>query len=318
MEKIHKKGAIKMNMENTFWKFVYNRQEIFWKKVNGDSFLTKDKILQYYKFTNIYRILDRNTQFLIFNIINNSNFKNKKDLFFNILLFKVFNRISTYEHFKNEFNILRWRDYSFKKYCKILEYLLLKNKKLFTGAYNINPAKEYGYNKTYKNQLKIVELIMIDKYRSIINCKSMEEGFNILKSIPGIGDFTALQYMIDFNYSHIFNFNENDFIIAGPGAKSGIKKIFKSFKDFNYEDIIINFVLNQELRFNLLNLNFKKIGDRNLSAVDIEHALCEFDKYTRLKYPKNELTKKVSVRGIYKPSLEKINYVFPKKWGIKF
>ena len=50
--------------------------------------------------------------------------------------------------------------------------------------------------------------------------------FNKLRGdkLPLIGNFMAYQLAIDLNYSDVFNFDENDFTIAGPGALRGIKK----------------------------------------------------------------------------------------------
>lgn len=43
-----------------YWYFACERQNIFWKKINGDPApWTHDKILQEYKFCNSYRVNDR-------------------------------------------------------------------------------------------------------------------------------------------------------------------------------------------------------------------------------------------------------------------
>lgn len=41
------------------------------------------------------------------------------------------------------------------------------------------------------------------------------------------GDFTAQQYCIDLNYSPLFNFTENDFVITGPGSLRGLNWIME-------------------------------------------------------------------------------------------
>lgn len=41
-----------------------------------------------------------------------------------------------------------------------------------------------------------------------------------------MGKFLAFQYAIDINYSELCDFSEMDYVVAGPGAHSGISKIF--------------------------------------------------------------------------------------------
>ncbi|WP_367270243.1 nucleotide kinase domain-containing protein [uncultured Eubacterium sp.] len=80
---------------DTYWKFAYERQKVFFKKIQGYDYpWTTDKVLQKYKFTNAYRASDRISQYLIKNIIYSFN-NDTEDLLFRILLFKIFNKIST-------------------------------------------------------------------------------------------------------------------------------------------------------------------------------------------------------------------------------
>src|SRR5687768_4604489 len=86
----------------TYWKFAAERQNIFFKRLNNQKFpWTKDKILNDYKFTNVYRASDRVSQYLIRNVIYQGN-KDLNEVFFRLILFKTFNRISTWEFLKEE------------------------------------------------------------------------------------------------------------------------------------------------------------------------------------------------------------------------
>src|SRR5438876_4215032 len=82
---------------STYWRFAAERQEIFFRRLkNPDPPWTKDPVLQRHKFTNAYRASDRVSQYLIRNVIYAGSFSNR-DLFFRILLFKIFNKIETWE-----------------------------------------------------------------------------------------------------------------------------------------------------------------------------------------------------------------------------
>lgn len=81
-----------------YWYFAYERQTIFWKKLNGeDAPWTTDKILQKFKFCNSYRINDRVSQYLLKNVIYNGKKYKDEDMIFRVVLFKLFNKESTWE-----------------------------------------------------------------------------------------------------------------------------------------------------------------------------------------------------------------------------
>ena len=81
-----------------YWYFAYERQNIFLKKKEGASApWTNDSILRQYKFCNSYRVNDRVSQYLLKNVIYNGKNYSKGDMIFRILLFKIFNKESTWE-----------------------------------------------------------------------------------------------------------------------------------------------------------------------------------------------------------------------------
>ena len=93
-----------------YWYFACERQNIFLKKLNGESApWTDDKILQEYKFCNSYRINDRVSQYLLKNVIYNGKNYFDEDMLFRILLFKLFNKESTWELLLNNFGDITLR-----------------------------------------------------------------------------------------------------------------------------------------------------------------------------------------------------------------
>ena len=82
---------------DTYWRFEKKRQDLFINKIRGNRHpWVDDPILQKYKFTNIYRVNDRVSQYLIKNVIYSKKYESQ-DVFFRIILFKLFNRIETWE-----------------------------------------------------------------------------------------------------------------------------------------------------------------------------------------------------------------------------
>ncbi len=301
-----------------YWYFAYERQNIFFKKMNGEpSPWTNDPILQEYKFCNSYRVNDRVSQYLLKNVIYNSKKYSDEDMLFRIVLFKLFNKESTWELLLNSFNDITLKTFNVKEYSKVLEKSISNGIKIYNDAYISCANKVFGYDRKHDNHLALLKKMFIEDriQDKIVNCKTMEEAFNIIKSHPLIGNFMAYQLVTDINYSEVVNWKEDEFTVAGPGSLRGIKKCFIDKGNMNDEDIIRYMYEHQDEEFKRLNLKFKRIGNRPLQLIDCQNIFCELDKYCRQALPdlKSNRTK---IKKKYIAKNEKINYIYPPKWMI--
>lgn len=305
---------------DTYWKFIVERQNIFFERINNGKYpWSLDSILSNHKFTNVYRVTDRVSQYLIKEVIYKGS-QEPNELFFRIILFKIFNRISTWEFLKNELGEITFNNYSFKEYDSLLSKLLKNNIPIYSAAYIMASGRSaFGWERKHQNHLELIDLMIKDglPYK-IQNCKNMEEMYKLLLSYPTIGEFLAYQYATDINYSTLTNFNEMEFVKAGPGAKDGITKCFKDLGDYSYEDIIKMMSDNQHNEFERLNINFKNLWGRNLQLIDCQNVFCEVDKYARMFHPEiNGLSNRTRIKQKFKLlEKEKIEYLFPPKWDI--
>lgn len=301
-----------------YWYFACERQNIFWKKINGDPApWTHDKILQEYKFCNSYRVNDRVSQYLLKNVIYNGNNYNYKDMLFRIILFKLFNKESTWELLSKNFGDILLKNFNTKKYSIVLENAISNGTKIYNDAYISCANKAFGYDRKHDNHLALLDkMFNIDKMQDkIIKCNTMQDAFNIIKGYPLIGNFMAYQLVTDINYSAFVNWKENEFTVAGPGSLRGIKKCFIDKGTMTNEDIIKYMYMHQDEEFKRLNLNFKRIGNRPLQLIDCQNIFCELDKYCRQALPdlKSNRTK---IKKHYVPKKDKIEYIYPPKWEI--
>lgn len=134
---------------DTYWKFATERQQIFFNRLNNEAFWTNDPILSTYKFTNVYRATDRVSQYLIRNVIYNEAYPNSaKEILFRIFLFKLFNKIETWELLTSKLGILTFESYNFKDYDKILTQAMEKSRRIYSAAY-IMPSiqSKFGFQK---------------------------------------------------------------------------------------------------------------------------------------------------------------------------
>lgn len=304
---------------NLYWYFAAERQNIFYKKLQGKKApWTDDKILQEYKFCNSYRASDRVSQYLIKNVIYNGTKYSDEDMIFRIILFKIFNRELTWEILCNKLGDISLENFNFKNYCEILEEAKANGEKIYTDAYMSCANKVFGYNKKHENHIALLEQMFIkDKIQAkILNSQNMEEGFNIIKQYPLIGNFMAYQLVTDINYSEVVNYSEKEFTIAGPGSERGIKKCFIDREGMSKENVIKWMCNHQDEEFSKLGIEFKDLGGRPLQYIDCQNLFCELDKYCRQAVPELK-SNRTKIKKKYIPKEDKIEYRYPPKWKIK-
>jgi alpha-glutamyl/putrescinyl thymine pyrophosphorylase clade 1 len=317
----HITPAIPTVVFDTYWRFAVERQNIFFNKFQGSNPpWTKDSILSRHKFTNAYRASDRVSQFLIRSVIYNEDFSSSdREVFFRIILFKIFNKIETWGLIKDALGTISYENFSFEAYDNILDNAIARNKPIYSGAY-IMPSggRGSGFSRKHRMHLRLIETMMQDEvWKKLADCKSMQRGFYLLRDYPTIGDFLAYQFIVDINYSEITNFSESEFVVPGPGALDGIRKCFADLGGLS-EAEMIRFVADiQESEFERLGLDFKTLWGRPLQLIDCQNLFCEVDKYSRVKHPEvTGITGRTRIKQIYKRNSSWIDYWFPPKWGI--
>jgi len=302
-----------------YWRLAAERQNIFFKRLNGHRYpWTDDEIFIKYKFTNSYRASDRVSQYLISNVIYKGH-ANDIDTIFRIILFKIFNKIETWELLNAELNAISIETFNYGAYDKVLTHALNSGKRIYSAAYMM-PSGSSVFNTTRKHQahLKLLEIIVRKRIPELVQqSSSMEEGYNILLSLPMIGRFLAYQYITDINYSEAINFSEMSFVMPGPGALSGISKFFTSLGDYSPADAIKLMADMQEIEFERLGIDFKNLWGRRLQLIDCQNLFCEFDKYCRVKHPDVVgVSKRKKIKQLYKESKTALKPWYPPKWGI--
>lgn len=304
-----------------YWSFATERQNIFFRRYAGeDPPWTDDKILLTHKFTNAYRASDRVSQYLIHDVIGNGK-QEPVDTIFRILLFKVFNNIETWEFLQSEMGTIAWQSYSYRTYNRLLSNRI-KSNPIFSAAY-IMPSggRNAKYPKKHQRFLKLIERAMHDDLLGYLQSTTkMIQGFERLRAMPMIGDFLAYQYITDINYSYITDYTEHEFVVAGPGAKSGIAKCFLDTGGLSEEEIIKRMFDVQHEEFSQRGLDFRNLWGRDLQLIDLQNIFCEIDKYTRISHPHIKgIGKRNRIKQKYnheKSVMKRLPYLYPPKWGI--
>jgi len=273
---------------DAYWRFAAERQEMFFRRFHGKGKpWTKDPILNEFKFTNVYRAADRVSQYLIRNVIYREDLpKSHHEVFFRILLFKIFNKIETWEMMESAVGAITYADFDFNKYDGVLSSARSRNQAIYSAAY-IMPS---GGSKSpehvkHRIHLRLVQRMVQEQLpKKIVNAESLKNVFELLRSYPTIGDFLAYQFAVDINYSELTSFSEMEFVVAGPGARDGMRKCFPSHDDRDNSDIIRYMADAQELQFKRLGIEFKDLWGRKLQLIDCQNVFCEVDKYARVAF----------------------------------
>jgi len=303
-----------------YFYLIQERMNIFWKKYNKDEgSWTEDRIFQEYRFTNVFRSIDRISQYLIRNVIYSNLLFEKEDVIFRILIFKIFNKIETWELLEEKMGKISINNFDINKINKLLteqrkKYPIFNNAYMMTGTHSLYNHYKFKHEKWL--QMVNDEFIKGGVLSNIVKCNSLEEMYSILRECSFIGDFLAYQYAIDFNYSPIFNFDENTFVKAGIGAIRGIKKCFVDIQKKDYENAIYYTLHNfEKLQKRYGYFNFKNLYSRKPTLIDLQNCFCETDKYLRAKLP-NFVIDNTKIKQKYIPNPMHYDLLFPPQWNI--
>jgi hypothetical protein len=278
---------------------------------------TEDRVLGNYRFTNVYRAADRVSQYLISNVLYGGE-QTSSEIFFRALLFKFFNKIETWEHLESKLGAVSWKSFEFDGYAKILDEIALSREPIYSGAY-IMPSPAFGDRRKHRNHLQLLEHMMRDGAPlRIEKSRSLREAFEILRAYPSLGDFLAFQFTIDLNYSQMLDFSEMECVIAGPGARSGIRKCFADTDGLNDADVIRAVAEMADREFGRLGLSFCTLWGRPLQLIDCQNLFCEVDKYARVVHPDfTRVADRKRIKQRFVPKLMPLPQRYPPKWGIK-
>lgn len=262
---------------NTFWKFINQRHLIYLKKKAGaPKPWSDDPIFQQWKFCNVFRIYDKQTQLLLEHVIGPHYNDDPAILLFNIFAFRAFNWWPTYERMGG------WRTFwdTFTEQGVLEHYVKIENQKLTSGAYMIRgkegKPKYVSLPETLEDIWNRKEAI-IEEIES--TTRSLEFAYDAIldEHFWGWGEFTTYQIVLDLTYTLIlYNAEDiNTWCAFGPGAKRGIRLI--------YPDLPESEMLSAARGLLLDSPKFLEDHMPAMTLQDVEFSLCELQKYMRIQ-----------------------------------
>lgn len=272
---------------DTYWRFAAERQEIFFARLAGLAPpWTTDPILGQHRFTNAYRVLDRVSQYLLREVVPAGSAE-RDEVFFRVLLFKLFNRIETWEMLVDACDgAPSWTLFDRDRLDRTLTAARERGERIYSAAYIMPAAARFGAGAKHRTHLALLEWLMTNRYAERIEAAaSMDDAFEVLRGVPSFGGFLAYQLLTDLNYTDVCGFDEMDFVQPGPGARDGIAKCFRSLGDYSEQDLIRWVADNQDDHLASRGVAFRDLGGRRLQLIDCQNLFCEVDKYARIAHP---------------------------------
>jgi len=305
---------------DSYWRFAAERHAIYERRLHETCGpWTRNPILRSYRFTNVFRVADRVSQYLIRDVqYRDDRNPSPHELFFRTLLFKLFNKIETWEMIEQAIGVVRWSAAHLNTIEGVLDNALRRGVAIYSAAY-IMPAPALGHDRKHANHLALLAKMMDDRLPDkITRAKSLREVYESIKAYPGLGSFLAFQYTIDLNYSDLLNFDEADFVVAGPGALDGIAKCFSDTGQYAPEEVIVAMTERQDREFSRLGLSFSGLYGRKLQPIDCQNIFCEISKYARVAHPEiRGRSDRKRIKQAYRPTDRPLEQpFFPPRWNL--
>lgn len=272
-----------------FFEFARERHAIYLRRAAGQSWpWTENYFLQTYRFTNVFREFDKNTVWLRENV---RELERDKYLLPAIVLFRWTNRITTGEALfcqyvekdRTAWELYRWkRDpeiliQAVRAYCGRGPYV--------TGAYIITSLTGYdkleGVIRMFDNFYRADEWRHVtDKLLRARGRTPLQETWDWLRTVPYMGTFHSYEVVSDLRHTslHRHAHDVDTWANPGPGALRGLERIYG--QRHTHEEAIVRM---RDLLSLSRNRDIWPADWPRWELREVEHTLCEFDKYERVR-----------------------------------
>jgi len=257
--------------ESVFWYWIQERHNIYMRRQAGrPKPWSQDPIFQKFKFVNVFRRLDRTTEWVINTFINGHEDESPALLAFNICWYRMFCRWETGAQ-------LGWqRDWDPVLVHKTLSAMTTP---VFTGAYIIHSETGQDKLSSIIDVCSDLFAIMDDVIETMDTTASAKAVWEHLQKVRHVGPFMAYQMVLDMMYTDRLladAVDKDTWTCTGPGALRGFRRLDPATQPRETLDRMLD----------LTRRSADNLPDYMppLSVHDIEFALCELDKYCRVKF----------------------------------
>lgn len=281
--------VVKLSPEERFFYWINERHNIYVLRQAGKKKpWTDDEILQNFFFTNPYRENDKVTQWVKRTI--RDPLYDKLIVMFSLVAFRWFNLIETGEALMSRGLLTRWNGPSV---IQLLTQRQESGKKVFTGAFTISPSgsTKPKIQRVCEDYIDPVWKAQKDLAKKIAKDGTMQGAFDLLRQYPGLagGGFMAYEVVCDLRYTALLEDapDRSTWTNLGPGGIRGLNRVMEravnSPKPKNWLE---------EMKQLLKRTRKKFPGMPTFEMREIEHSLCEYDKYERALFGEGHMKRR--------------------------
>lgn len=291
-----------------YLEFVEARHRIWGARQNGipSRDWTSDPILASKKFTNVFRVLDPGSQFVLTDL---ADFPDERTVLMRLFLYRHTGRVEAWRHLQVDLGgypqvddletvLESWHEYRgvVKESDRWLDPVVPGKKRrnstpktkysfqrpIFTGAYLVFPQSQVPGTDKLESIIRLTQRLFTpgspeDVVPDFLKASTQKERFAALRRNKGVADFMSMQILTDWGYLYGPDL-ENDFVVPGPGCRKGISCITDTpdqvaFLRFAREEVLAG--------DDVPMLSFENGQRRVPSIMDVQNTMCEFSKYVR-------------------------------------
>jgi len=264
---------------NDFLAFVVERHRIWEKRQAGaPPPWTDDPVLATRKFTNVFRVLDPGTQFLLTELADPS--LPERDQLMRLFLYRHTGRIDSWQ----------WVELALGRYPLVgdlddalealKDYRGDRARSVFTNAYLVFPQSGTPGTDKLESIVDLAQRLFTPGSEQDImpeweRASTQAERFKLLRRNKGVGDFMSMQVLTDWGYLQDED-REDEFLVPGPGSVKGAKALDPGAKPMDTVRRAVTAVRGVA--------GSPRLGYRVPSLMDIgSNLLCEWSKYVRFR-----------------------------------
>jgi len=275
--------------------FVEDRHKVWRSRQSGDRQpWTTNPILRERKFTNVFRVLDPGSQFVLSTLYEPD--LDEADLLLRLFLYRHTGRLEAWRILiltsglptrSNLSEVLSvWQSYRGEGKIKTQNRTdpnsgstshIAFERPMFTSAYLVFPQSHTPGTDKLVSIVDLTRRLFVDDAStqlSFAKATTQKDRFAALRRNKGVGDFMAMQILTDWGY--FTEDREDEFIVPGPGAVKGAAALgMKALPACHWA--------HKALSGLSISVTMPDGRRRTPSLMDAQNTLCEFSKYVRFQ-----------------------------------
>lgn len=267
-----------------FFAYARARQEIMIRRACGESPpWTRDPVLSKYRFCNVFREDDRTTVWFREHVREKLT---EEQQLFAAVTFRWFNRVTTGEVLVQHRLLEEWDS-------SLARSVLCNLHPLVTGAFVVKTpngmSKLNGLVWCIEHVWARREELLAELTRHRPSGRALRAAHTLLRTLPFLGSFMAYEVVTDLRHTSLLDEASDiqTWAAMGPGAARGLARLLGlPLKHWNYTSPVAQEEMLAHAR-ELLELSrdrrFWPEDWRQWEMRDIEHSLCEWDKFERAR-----------------------------------